>query len=348
MLTDSATSIEFSAANEAMKTALACSLAAWITYTYSWPEPYWSCMAIVVSRHASKRSSWSVLAKQSCGVALGTFIGISMLTVYQSAFLFCLLFAAWTGAVIYRCIIDPPSPLFRFAGVTATTIAMAGLFQENLEINIALIRGAEILLGTILAASVSFQSGRKGDSQRQFSAALKLPRQQLDRLARQQAGRVVLAMLTTLGIWLSLDIPSGPFAVLAVTSSLIATSATDSAAVKFYQRLLGVALGMGLAIAFTLAFLPQMERIPEFELFIFGIFWICSFINYASERFAFVGLQSSSTFAIVLMRDAHQSPDLLAIWQRGRALVLGLVITFVVMDLLTQRSVRSPRLRTSD
>jgi hypothetical protein len=108
--------------------------------------------------------------------------------------------------------------------------------------------------------------------------------------------------------------------------------------------LLGVVLGVCLAIAFTAILLPEMNRIHDFELVIFGIFWICSFINYASERFAFVGLQSSTTFAIVLMRDARQSSDLLAIWQRGRALVLGLVITLVVMDLLTKGLAYRPRL----
>src|SRR5258705_7806033 len=88
MSADSKTSIEFSAANEAMKTALACSLAIWITYTYAWPEPYWSCMAILLSRHGDRSPSWLLLSKQSCGVALGTFIGIATLTVSQIRVLF--------------------------------------------------------------------------------------------------------------------------------------------------------------------------------------------------------------------------------------------------------------------
>jgi Fusaric acid resistance protein family len=145
-------------------------------------------------------------------------------------------------------------------------------------------------------------------------------------LARQHAGRVVLVMLATLGTWLWFDIPMGPFGVVA--ASLMATSAIDSTAIRFSQRLLGIILGMCLAIAFTVVFLPQMERIQEFELLVFGIFWLCSFINYGSQKSAFIGLQSSITFAVVLVRDAHQSSDLLPIWQRGRALVLGLVIRF--------------------
>jgi hypothetical protein len=92
------------------------------------------------------------------------------------------------------------------------------------------------------------------------------------------------------------DIPRGPFGVVA--ASLIATSAFDSAAIRFSQRLLGIILGMCLAIAFTVVFLPQMERIQEFELLVFGIFWLCSFINYGSQKSAFIGLQSSITFAV--------------------------------------------------
>jgi uncharacterized membrane protein YccC len=338
---DAKTSIEFSAANEAMKTALACSLAIWITYTYAWPEPYWSCMAIVLSRHADRSASWLLLSKQSCGVALGTFIGIATLTVSQSAFLFCLLFAVWTGAVAYRCAVDPSSSFCRFAGFTATTVAMAGLFQNNPEVNIALIRGAQILLGIFLAAIVNLRPNWKEDSHRKVATSLKLPSQQSRRLARQHAGRVVLVMFATLGTWLWFDIPNGAFAVVA--AALIATSAIDSAAIRFSQRLLGIILGMCLAIAFTVVFLPQMERIQEFELLVFGIFWLCSFINYGSQKSAFIGLQSSITFAVVLVRDAHQSSDLLPIWQRGRALVLGLLISFLVIDVLTRKTIRASR-----
>jgi uncharacterized membrane protein YccC len=338
---DSKTSIEFSAANEAMKTALACSLVIWITYTYAWPEPYWSCMAIVLSRHADRSASWLLFSKQSCGVALGTFIGIATLTVSQSAFLFCLLFAVWTGAVAYRCAVDPPSPFWRFAGFTATTVAMAGLFQNNPEVNIALIRGAQILLGIFLAAIVNLQPNRKEDFHRKVATSLKLPSQQSRRLARQHAGRVVLVMFATLGTWLWFDIPTGPFAVVA--ASLMATSAIDSAAIGFSQRLLGIILGMCLAIAFTVVFLPQIERIQEFELLVFGIFWLCSFINYRSQKSAFIGLQASITFAVALVRDAHQSSDLLPIWQRGRALVLGLVISFLVIDVLKRKTIRASR-----
>jgi uncharacterized membrane protein YccC len=324
-----------------MKTALACSLAIWISYTYAWPEPYWSCMAIVLSRHADRSASWLLLSKQSCGGALGTFIGIATLTVSQSAFLFCLLFAVWTGAVAYRCAVDPPSTFCRFAGFTATTVAMAGLFQNNPEVNIALIRGAQILLGIFLAAIVNLRPNWKEGFHRKVATSLKLPSQQSRRLARQHAGRVVLVMFATLGTWLWFDIPTGPFAVVA--SALIATSAIDSAAIRLSQRLLGIILGMCLAIAFTVVFLPQMERIQEFELLVFGIFWLCSFINYGSQKSAFIGMQSSITFAVVLVRDAHQSSDLLPIWQLGRALVLGLVISFLVIDVLTRKTIRASR-----
>ena len=81
---DSKTFNGFSAATESTKTALACSLAIWITYTYGWPEPYWSCLAIVLSRHADRSASWLLFGKQSCGSALGTFVGIATLRVSQA------------------------------------------------------------------------------------------------------------------------------------------------------------------------------------------------------------------------------------------------------------------------
>jgi uncharacterized membrane protein YccC len=335
---DAKTSIEFSAANEAMKTALACSLAIWITYTYAWPEPYWSCMAIVLSRHADRSASWLLFSKQSCGVALGTFVGIATLTVSQSAFLFCLLFAVWTGAVAYRCAVDPPSHFCRFAGFTATTVAMAGLFQNNPEVNIALIRGAQILLGVFLAAIVNLRANWEEDSQQNVATSSPLPNQQTRRLARQHTGRVVLAMFATLVTWLWLDIPGGPFAMAA--TSVIATPAIDSAAIRFSQRLAGIILGTFLAVVFTAIFLPELERIQEFELWIFGGFWVCSFINYRSQNSAFVGLQANQTLAIVLVREAHQSSDLLAIWQRGRAIAVGLILSFLVIDVLTRKRIR--------
>jgi uncharacterized membrane protein YgaE (UPF0421/DUF939 family) len=169
---DGKTSIEFSAANEAVKTALACSLAIWISYSYAWPEPYWSCMAIVISRHSDKRASWLLFSKQSYGVALGTFVGIGTLTVSQNLFLFCLLYAVWTGALAYHCAFDPPSPLCRFAAFTTTTVAMAGLFQNNPEVNIALIRGAQILLGVLLAAIINLQPNWKDDENTAKSSPL--------------------------------------------------------------------------------------------------------------------------------------------------------------------------------
>ena len=335
---ESKTPIEFSAASEAMKTALACSLAIWVSYTYAWPEPYWSCMAIVLSRHADKRASWLLLSKQSCGAALGTFAGIGMLTVSQNAFLFCSLYAVWTGALAYHCAFDPPSPFCRFGAFTTTTVAMGGLFQSNPEVNIALIRGAQILLGVFLAATVNLQPSWKKDSHKNAGNFSQLATQQGRRLARQHAGRVVLAMFTMLVVWLWLDIPAGPFGM--VSTSVIATPAVDSAAIRFPQRLLGVILGTFLAVVFTSIFIPELERIQEFELWVFGGFWVCSFLNYRSQRSAFVGLQSAQTLAVVLLRNAHQSSDLLAIWQRGRAIALGLVLTFLVMDAFTRKTIR--------
>jgi uncharacterized membrane protein YgaE (UPF0421/DUF939 family) len=329
---------EFSAAKEAMKTAFACSLAIWISYTYAWPEPYWSCMAIVLSRHSDRHASWWLFSKQSCGVALGTFIGITMLTVSQSAFLFCLLYAVWTGALAYHCAFQPPSPLCRFAAFTTTTVAMAGLFQNNPEVNIALIRGAQILLGVLLAAIINLRPNSKGDSHQNTATSSPMANQQRRRLARQHAGRVVLVMFAMLVVWLWLDIPAGPFAM--VSASVIATPAIDSAAIRFSQRFTGIILGASLAVVFTAIFLPELERIQEFELWIFGGFWVCSFLNYRSEKSAFVGLQSGQTLAVVLVREAHQSADLLAIWQRGRAIAIGLIISFLVIDILTRTTIR--------
>jgi hypothetical protein len=105
--------------------------------------------------------------------------------------------------------------------------------------------------------------------------------------------------------------------------------------------LVGVILGMSLAVVFTAIFLPALERIQEFELWIFGGFWICSFFNYRSQKSAFVGLQSGQTLAVVLLRGAHQSSDLLAIWQRGRAIAVGLILSFPVIDILTRKQFMS-------
>jgi hypothetical protein len=85
---------------------------------------------------------------------------------------------------------------------------MAGLFQNNPEVNIALIRGAQILLGIFFAAIVNLQPNRKEDPHRKVATSLKLPSQQSRRLARQHAGRVVLIIFATLGTWLWFDIPT--------------------------------------------------------------------------------------------------------------------------------------------
>ena len=163
---------------------------------------------------------------------------------------------------------------------------MAGLFQNNPDVNIALIRGAQILLGVLLAAIINLHPNRKGESHRNAAKPSPLATQQMRRLARQHAGRLVLAMFATLVTWLWLDIPAGPFAMAA--ASVIATPAIDSAAIRFSQRLAGILIGTSLAVVFTALFLPEMERIQEFELWIFGGFWVCSFINYRSQNSAFV------------------------------------------------------------
>jgi uncharacterized membrane protein YgaE (UPF0421/DUF939 family) len=124
-----------------------------------------------------------------------------------------------------------------------------------------------------------------------------------------------------------------------VATSVIATPAIDSAAIRFPQRLAGVILGTSLAVVFTAIFLPELDRIQEFELWIFGGFWVCSFLNYRSQKSAFIGLQSGQTLAVVLLRNAHQSSDLLAIWQRGRAIAVGLVLSFLVIDILTKQTI---------
>jgi uncharacterized membrane protein YccC len=250
--------------------------------------------------------------------------------------LFCLLFAVWAGALAYHCAFDPPSSFCRFAAFTTTTVAMAGLFQNNPEVNIALIRGSQILLGVLLAAFINLQPNWKEDQNTAESSPLAT--QQGRRLARQHAGRVVLALFAMLAAWLWLDLPAGPFGMVA--TSVIATPAIDSPAIRFPQRLAGIILGTSLAIVFTAIFLPELERIQEFQLWIFGGFWICSFLNYRSQKSAFVGLQSGQTLAVVLLRDAHQSSDLLAVWQRGRAIAVGLILSFLVIDILTRRTIR--------
>jgi uncharacterized membrane protein YccC len=212
---------------------------------------------------------------------------------------------------------------------------MAGLFQNNPDVNIALIRGAEILLGVLLATIINLQPNWKEEQKAAQSSPLAT--QQGRRLARQHAGRVVLAMFAMLVAWLWLDIPAGSFGMVA--TSVIATPAIDSAAIRFPQRFAGVILGMSLAVIFTAIFLPELERIQEFELWIFGGFWVCSFLNYRSQKSAFVGLQSGQTLAVVLLRGAHQSSDLLAIWQRGRAIAVGLILSFLVIDVLTRKTI---------
>jgi hypothetical protein len=47
------------------------------------------------------------------------------------------------------------------------------------------------------------------------------------------------------------------------------------------------------------------------------IWLVCLILG--GQKTTFVGLQSNITFAVVLVRDAHQSFDMLPIWQRGRA-----------------------------
>jgi uncharacterized membrane protein YccC len=101
-----------------------------------------------------------------------------------------------------------------------------------------------------------------------------------------------------------------------VAAFLMATPAIDSTAVRFSRRLAGITLGATLAIAIIGLFLPELSRIQQLELFIFAVFWVCSFVNYRSEKSAIAGLQANITFAVVFLRDPHQSADLLAIWQR--------------------------------
>ena len=110
-------------------------------------------------------------------------------------------------------------------------------------------------------------------------------------------------MFAMLVAWLWLDIPAGAFGMVA--TSVIATPAIDSAAIRFPQRLAGVILGTSLAVVFTAIFLPELDRIQEFELWIFGGFWVCSFLNYRSQKSAFIGLQSGQTLAVVLLRNAR-------------------------------------------
>src|SRR5258708_18514157 len=225
-----------------------------------------------------------------------------------------------------------------FGGFTDTTEAMAGLFQNDPDVNIALIRGAQILLGVFLAAIVSLQLHWKRESHQDVPTPSRLPNQQMRRLARQHAGRVVLALFGTLFAWLWLDIPGGPFAMAA--ASVIATPAIDSAMIRFSQKLAGILIGTSLAIVFTALFLPGMKRIQEFELCIFGRFSPSTFLNYLSQNTTSLTLMPHPTLPIVLVRAAHQSSDLLAIWQRGRAIAIGLIVSFLVIAVLTKKTMR--------
>ena len=70
----------------------------------------------------------------------------------------------------------------------------------------------------------------------------------------------------------------------------------------FPQRFVGVILGASLAVVLTAIFLPELERIQEFELWIFG----CSFINYRSQKSAFVGLHLLRQYGAAVLAPKRQ------------------------------------------
>lgn len=141
-----------------LKTFAAASLALFIGFWISLPNPYWAVATVYIASNPLSGATRSKAIFRVLGTLIGAVAAVAMVPNLSNApVLLVLAMATWTAFCLYLSLLDrgPRSYVFMLAGYTAALIGFPTVDAPGTVFDAALARTEEIVLGILCAAVIS-------------------------------------------------------------------------------------------------------------------------------------------------------------------------------------------------
>ncbi|HTP62555.1 MAG TPA: FUSC family protein [Burkholderiales bacterium] len=119
-----------------------------------------------------------------------------------------------------------------------------------------------------------------------------------------------------------------------ITCTIVALGSAGATIHKSTLRLVGCAIGGGLALASIVFVLPQMTTITQLVLLVAAVSALAGWIAMGSERTAYVGLQIAFAFYLAVFQGFVPSTDVTEVRDRLIGIVFGVVVMALVFSYL--------------
>jgi len=131
-----------------------------------------------------------------------------------------------------------------------------------------------------------------------------------------------------------------------ITCSIVALGSAGAAIRKSTLRLVGCAIGGGLALASIVFVVPQMTTITQLVLLVAAVCALAGWIAMGSERTAYVGLQIAFAFYLAVFQGFVPSTDVTEVRDRLIGIVFGVVVMALVFSYLWPERAGTDMLRS--
>ncbi|RKE36907.1 putative membrane protein YccC [Paraburkholderia sp. BL23I1N1] len=140
-----------------VKTFAAAMIALYIGLSLELPRPYWAMATVYIVSNPFVGATRSKALYRALGTALGASAAVLLVPPFvESPYLFSVVVALWTGALLYLAVADRTarSYVFMLAAYTMPIIALPSVTNPGGVFDLAISRTEEILLGIVCASIV--------------------------------------------------------------------------------------------------------------------------------------------------------------------------------------------------
>jgi uncharacterized membrane protein YccC len=139
------------------KTFVAAMLALYIALAVPLPRPSWAMASVYIVSNPFLGATRSKALFRALGTVIGASVSVLLVPPFvESRYIFSVLVASWTGAMLYMALSDRTarSYVFLLAGYTLPLVALPTVTNPTTIFDVAIARTEEILLGIICASVV--------------------------------------------------------------------------------------------------------------------------------------------------------------------------------------------------
>ena len=137
----------------AFKTSLAVVLASLLAILLDFPHPYWSAITVFVLMTQNLESSLKKGIMRTFGTILGAIVGLIIASLFiNDQVLLTISLFIMCGVAIHFYLLSPHGYSWMLGSATAFMVILAGAYDPNHILYIAIWRSAEVILGVIISA----------------------------------------------------------------------------------------------------------------------------------------------------------------------------------------------------